>query len=126
MQPSHVQCSAAGGDTPTRHCSGGCLHVLPTRNADASAAVSTTTIMLASNCAVQVVNCVGLINYKFFIQFLLYTFIATLVAIACLIRPMLVFFSGTPGGRWVGHGHSSSSLPMGGHRRGDVAATVGL
>lgn len=46
--------------------------------------------------AVQVVNCVGLVNYKFFLQFLLYTFVATLVAIACLIQPMLVFFSGTP------------------------------
>jgi palmitoyltransferase len=44
----------------------------------------------------QVVNCVGLVNYKFFLQFLVYTFVATLVAIACLIQPMLVFFSGTP------------------------------
>lgn len=40
-------------------------------------------------------------NYKFFLQFLLYTCVATVVAIACLIQPMLVFFSGKPGGRWV-------------------------
>jgi hypothetical protein len=37
-------------------------------------------------------------NYKFFLQFLVYTFVATLVAIASLIQPMLVFFSGTPDG----------------------------
>jgi hypothetical protein len=47
----------------------------------------------------QVVNCVGLMNYKFFLQFLIYTFVATSVAIACLIQPMLTFFSGNPGGR---------------------------
>lgn len=45
----------------------------------------------------QVVNCVGLVNYKFFLQFLLYTFAATVLAIACLIQPMLTFFSGNPG-----------------------------
>jgi hypothetical protein len=40
-------------------------------------------------------------NYKFFLQFLVYTFIATVVAIACLLQPMLTFFSGRPAGRWV-------------------------
>lgn len=50
--------------------------------------------------SLQVVNCVGLMNYKFFLQFLLYTCVATVVAIACLIQPMLTFFSGKPGGRW--------------------------
>lgn len=49
----------------------------------------------------QVVNCVGLMNYKFFLQFLLYTFVATVVAIVCLIQPMLTFFSGNPGSRCV-------------------------
>ena len=43
----------------------------------------------------------GLMNYKFFLQFLLYTFVATVVAIVCLIQPMLTFFSGNPGGRCV-------------------------
>jgi hypothetical protein len=43
----------------------------------------------------QVVNCVGLLNYKFFLQFLAYTFIASVMAIACLIKPMLTFFQGT-------------------------------
>jgi palmitoyltransferase len=43
------------------------------------------------------VNCVGLLNYKFFLQFLAYTFVASVMAIACLIKPMLTFFQGTVG-----------------------------
>jgi hypothetical protein len=48
-----------------------------------------------------VVNCVGLLNYKAFLLFLAYTFVATLVALAALIQPMLAFFQGTPGSRCV-------------------------
>jgi hypothetical protein len=49
----------------------------------------------------QVVNCVGLLNYKFFLQFLAYTFIASVMAIACLVKPMLTFFQGTVASGWV-------------------------
>ena len=49
----------------------------------------------------QVVNCVGLLNYKAFLQFLGYTFVAAVMAIACLIKPMLSFFQGTVASGWV-------------------------
>jgi palmitoyltransferase len=45
---------------------------------------------------IWVVNCVGLLNYKFFIQFMVYTFLASLLALVGLIKPMLEFFGPRP------------------------------
>lgn len=42
----------------------------------------------------QVVNCVGLLNYKFFLQFLAYTLLAAALAVALMFKPMLDFLGG--------------------------------
>jgi palmitoyltransferase len=55
------------------------------------------------NASPQVVNCVGLLNYKFFVQFMLYTLAASILAVALLVKPVIDFFSGrTPDPRWAG------------------------
>jgi palmitoyltransferase len=43
---------------------------------------------------IWVVNTVGLLNYKYFVQFMAYTFLACLVALVVLIHPMIEFFKG--------------------------------
>eukprot|EP00879_Flechtneria_rotunda_P021321 GHRR01022471.1.p1 GENE.GHRR01022471.1~~GHRR01022471.1.p1 ORF type:complete len:240 (+),score=51.03 GHRR01022471.1:886-1605(+) len=58
--------------------------------------VSGHCVLKMDHYCIWVVNCVGLLNYRFFLQFLVYTFIASMMAIACLIKPMLTFFQGTP------------------------------
>lgn len=42
---------------------------------------------------IWLVNCVGLLNYKFFLLFLLYSFVACLAVSALLIKPLIDFFS---------------------------------
>jgi len=52
--------------------------------------------LLSSWClCLQIVNCVGLLNYKFFLLFLFYTFLGSAFAIACLVKPMLTFLGHT-------------------------------
>ena len=36
----------------------------------------------------------GLLNYKFFLQFLLYTLLAAALGVALMFRPMLSFLAG--------------------------------
>jgi hypothetical protein len=45
---------------------------------------------------IWVVNCVGLLNYKAFSLFLVYTFLASALAAAALVRPAVAFFSSAP------------------------------
>ncbi|KAF6251506.1 DHHC palmitoyltransferase-domain-containing protein [Scenedesmus sp. NREL 46B-D3] len=59
--------------------------------------VSGHCVLKMDHYCIWVVNCVGLLNYKFFLQFLAYTFVASVMAIACLVKPMLTFFQGTVG-----------------------------
>lgn len=42
----------------------------------------------------QVVNCVGLLNYKFFLQFILYALAASGLAAALMAKPMVDFLGG--------------------------------
>jgi hypothetical protein len=39
---------------------------------------------------------VGLLNYKFFLQFMAYTMLASGMAVAVCIKPMIDFLSGKP------------------------------
>ena len=68
-------------------------------------------------CSVWIANSVGLLNYKAFLLFLLYTFLACGVATAMLLRDVVRFFgalnlAGPPedGGRWGAH--ASASMPL--------------
>jgi hypothetical protein len=70
-------------------------HVLARVSTASSCAAADWCLCTALLLLLQVVNCVGLLNYKFFLQFLTYTFIASVMAIACLVKPMLTFFQGT-------------------------------
>ncbi len=42
---------------------------------------------------IWVVNCVGLLNYKAFLLFMFYTFLASLMATGLLIKPTIEFFT---------------------------------
>jgi palmitoyltransferase len=51
-------------------------------------------VLKMDHYCIWVVNTVGLLNYKFFVQFMAYTFLACLVALVVLIQPMIEFFKG--------------------------------
>lgn len=69
-------------------------------------------VLKMDHYCIWVVNTVGLLNYKAFLLFMAYAFLASLVATAALVRPMLGFFTHmTPSSRcrgvvWMG-GHAS-------------------
>lgn len=54
------------------------------------------TLLNPSPHPVQVVNCVGLLNYKFFLQFLAYALVASGAGCALMAKPMLDFLRGDP------------------------------
>lgn len=51
-------------------------------------------VLKMDHYCIWVVNCVGLMNYKFFLLFLFYTALACLLAMALLIKPTIDFFNG--------------------------------
>lgn len=55
--------------------------------------VSGHCVLKMDHYCIWVVNCVGLLNYKFFLLFLFYTFMACLVSILVLIKPLISFFT---------------------------------
>lgn len=60
--------------------------------------VSGHCVLKMDHYCIWIVNCVGLLNYKFFMLFLFYSFLSSLVAIAVLMKPTVDFFvSHTPG-----------------------------
>ncbi|GBF99728.1 S-acyltransferase-like [Raphidocelis subcapitata] len=56
--------------------------------------VSGRCVLRMDHYCIWVVNCVGLLNYKFFLQFLAYTLLASLLAVALLVKPVVDFFAG--------------------------------
>jgi len=58
--------------------------------------VSGRCILKMDHYCIWVVNCVGLLNYKFFLQFLWWTLVASAMAVCLLIKPMVGFLSGHP------------------------------
>lgn len=49
-------------------------------------------------CSLWVINCVGLLNYKYFLLFVIWTFLATSIASALLLNRFVGFFA-APGGK---------------------------
>jgi hypothetical protein len=50
-------------------------------------------VLRMDHYCIWIVNCVGLLNYKFFLQFLLYTCLASFTGVLLLIQPMIAFFT---------------------------------
>mmetsp|Transcript_4992 Transcript_4992/g.10770 ORF Transcript_4992/g.10770 Transcript_4992/m.10770 type:complete len:305 (+) Transcript_4992:137-1051(+) len=54
--------------------------------------VSGRCVLKMDHFCIWVVNCVGLLNYKFFLLFLFYTFLGSLSTVVLLLKPMIDFF----------------------------------
>lgn len=69
-----------------------CAHWKPERAHHCS--VSRRCIMKMDHYCIWVVNCVGLLNYKFFLLFLVYTWVACILAASILAPTIVEYFHG--------------------------------
>ena len=54
--------------------------------------MSGTCVLKMDHYCIWVLNCVGLLNYKAFLLFLAYTFLATLLATTALVNGFVQYF----------------------------------
>ena len=54
--------------------------------------MSGTCVLKMDHYCIWVLNCVGLLNYKAFLLFLVYTFLATLLATIALVNGFVQYF----------------------------------
>ena len=81
-------------DDPTHRFCRKCSAYKPHRTHHCS--VLGRCVLKMDHYCVWVANTVGLLNYKFFLLFLLYTFVASTIAVALLVSQFAELFGGTP------------------------------